>query len=251
MPFTVSHVAAVLPVIGRSGRLPAAALVIGSMAPDVPWFFTGGRGAGLTHSALGVLTVDLVVGLAAVLVWWRWLHAPVRDLAPPRIGERLPVPRAVTPGLLPWAAVAVVVGAVTHVVWDGFTHAGRWGVDLVPWLRAEHLGLPGYKWAQFASGMIGGLVVVLFCARHLSRAVPDRSALRSSDRQRRAAWALVAGTGGLGALVGVLGAAGSLESALFGAVTRGGAAAAVGTVGVCVWWWTAAVSSRPVEVGRR
>ena len=45
MPFTVSHVAAVLPVVGRSGRLPAAALVIGSMAPDYPWFLTRGRTA--------------------------------------------------------------------------------------------------------------------------------------------------------------------------------------------------------------
>ena len=46
MPFTVSHVAAVLPVVGRSERLPAAALVIGSMAPDYPWFLTRGRTAG-------------------------------------------------------------------------------------------------------------------------------------------------------------------------------------------------------------
>ena len=54
MPFTVSHVAAVLPVVGRSGRLPAAALVIGSMAPDYPWFLTRGRTARLSHSLLGI-----------------------------------------------------------------------------------------------------------------------------------------------------------------------------------------------------
>ncbi len=103
MPFTVSHVAAVLPVVGRSGRLPAAALVIGSMAPDYPWFLTRGRTAGFSHSLLGVVTVDLAVGLLAVVLWRRWAQAPVRDLVPRAVGERLPQPPGLATRDLPWA----------------------------------------------------------------------------------------------------------------------------------------------------
>lgn len=238
MPFTVSHVAAVLPVVGRSRRLPAAALVVGSMAPDYPWFLTRGRTAAFSHSLLGVVTVDLLVGVAAVLLWRRWAQAPVRDLVPRWLGERLRAPVATTARDLPWVALAVVVGALTHVLWDSFTHAGRWGVAAVPWLHTEHLGLPGYKWAQFVSGVVGGLVVLVWGLVRLSRTPADPVGLRSSPGQRSGAWAVVAAAAVLGAVLGVvLRRADTLEAALFGAVTLGGAAAALGTVVVCVHWW--------------
>ena len=39
MPFTPSHVAAILPLAGRRDRgLPLAALAAGSMSPDLPYF---------------------------------------------------------------------------------------------------------------------------------------------------------------------------------------------------------------------
>jgi len=250
MPFTVSHVAAVLPVVGRSGRLPAAALVIGSMAPDYPWFLTRGRTAGLSHSLLGIVTVDLAVGLLAFVVWRRWAQAPVRDLVPRVVGERLPRPPGLAGRDLPWAAVAVVLGALTHVVWDSFTHAGRWGVDLVPWLHTEHLGLPGYTWAQYASGLLGLLVLLLWGLRHLRAADPDADGLRSTDRDRWTAWCLVAAGALVGVLVGLLRFAGSAEAALFGAVSFGGSGAAMGVVLACGLWWIR--SQRLAEVaGRR
>src|SRR6478609_5937229 len=191
MPFTVSHVAAVLPVVGRSGRLPAAALVIGSMAPDYPWFLTRGRTAGLSHSLLGIVTVDLAVGLLAFVVWRRWAQAPVRDLVPRVVGERLPRPPGLAGRDLPWAAVAVVLGALTHVVWDSFTHAGRWGVDLLPYLQEGHHGVAGWVWAQDVSSLVGLLVVVGWSVWRLARTEPDPDGLRSTTRERRSAWGLV------------------------------------------------------------
>lgn len=246
MPFTVSHVAAVLPMVGRTDRLPAAALVIGSMAPDYPWFLTGGRTASLSHSPVGVVTVDLAVGLLAVVLWRLLVQAPVRDLVPRRLGERLPRSPGVAGADLPWLALAVVVGAVTHVVWDSFTHAGRRGVDVVPWLHTEHLGLPGYKWAQFASGGLGLVVLAVWGLRRLARTVPDGEGLRSTAQQRLGAWVLV-GVGGLtGVLVALLAFSGTAERTLFRMVTLGGAAAAVGLVLACALWW--ARSSRRTEI---
>jgi hypothetical protein len=250
MPFTVSHVAAVLPVVGRSGRLPAAALVIGSMAPDYPWFLTRGRTAGFSHSLLGVVTVDLAVGLLAVVLWRRLAQAPVRDLVPRPVGERLPRPPGLATRELPWAGLAVVVGALTHVVWDSFTHAGRWGVEVVPWLHTEHLGLPGYTWAQYASGFLGLAVLVVWGRRRLAATEPDREGLRSTSGDRRSAWGVVAAGALVGVAVGLLRSAGSAEVALFGAVTFGGAGLAVGVVLACVLWWSRV--PRPAEVtGRR
>jgi hypothetical protein len=250
MPFTVSHVAAVLPVVGRSGRLPAAAMVIGSMVPDYPWFLTRGRTAGLSHSVLGLVTVDLVIGVIAVVVWRRWAQAPVRDLVPRAVGERLPQPPGLAVRDLPWVGLGVLVGALTHLVWDSFTHAGRWGVEVVPWLHTDHLGLTGFRWAQYASGLLGLLVLLVWGLRWLGAAAPDDDGLRSTGSDRRTAWSLVAAGAALGMLAGLLRPAGSAEVALFGAVTFGGAGLAVGVVLACTLWWTRV--SRPAEMlGRR
>jgi hypothetical protein len=250
MPFTVSHVAAVLPMVGRTDRLPTAALVIGSMAPDYPWFLTGGRTAGLSHSPVGVVTVDLAVGLLAVVAWRLLVQAPLRDLVPRSLGERLPRSPGVVAADLPWLALGVVVGAVTHVVWDSFTHAGRWGVDLVPWLHTEHLGLPGYTWAQFASGALGLVVLAVWGVRRLARAVPDPEGLHSSFEERRVAWALVVAGALAGVVVALLAFPGSPERTLFRVVTLGGTAAAGGLALACALWW--ARTLRPDEVsGRR
>ena len=237
MPFTVSHVAAVLPMVGRTDRLPTAALVIGSMAPDYPWVLTGGRTAGLSPRPVGVVTVDLAVGLLAVVAWRLLVQAPLRDLVPRGLGERLPRSPGVVAADLPWLALGVVVGAVTHVVWDSFTHAGRWAVDLVPWLHTEHLGLPGYKWAQFACGVLGLVVLAVWGLRRLARTVPDPAGLRSTADERRIAWALVAAGTLTGVVSALLAFSGTAERILFRIVTLGGAVATAGLVLACALWW--------------
>ena len=63
MPFTGSHPAAVLPLLRTP--LPASALVAGSIAPDVP-FYLPVELPWATHTALAVVTVDLLV---AALAW--------------------------------------------------------------------------------------------------------------------------------------------------------------------------------------
>jgi hypothetical protein len=237
VPFTVSHVAAVLPAVGRSDRLPAAALVIGSMTPDYPWFLTHGRTSGLSHSVLGLVTVDLAVGMLAVVLWWRWAQAPVRDLVPRPLGTRLPQARGLAGRRLPDAALAVVVGALTHLVWDSFTHEGRWGVELVPWLRDAQGSRAGYGWAQDASSVVGLAVLGIWAARRLARTPPDPAELRSTPRERLAAGTCVVVCGVVGALAGVVPFPGSLLTAVFGVVAFGGAALLVGLVVVCALWW--------------
>lgn len=245
MPFTPAHVAAVLPLVGRTPYLPSAALVAGAMTPDYPWFLTGGRTAGLSHSAVGVLTVDLAVGVLAVLAWRRLAHEPVRDLLPPVLGHRLPEAAPTPARDVPWVALGVLVGAATHVVWDSFTHSGRWGVDLVPWLAATHGALPGYKWAQYLGGALGLLAVTGWGLRRLVRAVPAAPRCSAGTGVRLLAAGLVAAGLVVGVVVGVTRALlPTVESALFGAVTRGVLGAGLGALaGVALWW----VASRPRE----
>lgn len=167
MPVTLAHPAAVLPLRGLG--LPLSALVIGSMAPDLPVL---GRTWGLyelTHSVLGIVTLDLLVTLALLAFWDGWGRDALVDTAPAPVRDRLPARDRV--GHRAWllAPIAAILGSTTHVVWDAFTHEGRWGVRHVAWLQETHGPLPGQQWAQFASGVVGLLVTVLAIAGYVAR----------------------------------------------------------------------------------
>src|SRR3954469_7753504 len=83
VPFTISHAAAVLP-LGRT-RLPMAALMIGSMAPDFAYFLPTElglpAGAGLlSHSVSGLFSFCWPVALCVWLLFVHVLEAPTRAL---------------------------------------------------------------------------------------------------------------------------------------------------------------------------
>jgi hypothetical protein len=61
--------------------------------------------------------------------------------------------------------VAVVLGALTHVVWDAFTHSGMWGTRMLPWLSTSVGGLALYRWLHVASSVIGLAGLAWFAVR--------------------------------------------------------------------------------------
>ncbi|WP_124443237.1 DUF4184 family protein, partial [Streptomyces sp. NL15-2K] len=164
MPFTLSHAAAVLPAVrtdgtGR-GRLVPAVLVAGSFAPDMTYYaasvLSGAMEFGeFTHSFPGVLTVDVLVAWALVGLWLL-VREPLVALLPRawqgRVAAllRCGAPRArVRPVSVAWWYVSAALGALTHVVWDAFTHLDRWGMRVFPVLGREVAGSPLYWYLQY------------------------------------------------------------------------------------------------------
>ncbi|MFF4605573.1 DUF4184 family protein [Streptomyces sp. NPDC001339] len=172
MPFTLSHAAAVLPVMRRTGAargpLVASALVAGAFAPDMTYYadsvVPGGMEFGtFTHSLPGALTVDVLVTVALV-AGWLLVREPVLALLPrawrgrvcawvrgrpwqPRGGRELAV-------LAARFTVSAVLGSATHVVWDSFTHVGRWGTRLVPGLDGVMGGVPAATYVQYGTSAV-------------------------------------------------------------------------------------------------
>jgi len=200
MPFTASHAAIVLPFL-RTPLLPAA-LVIGSMAPDLPYFVPFDTHRDLTHTLLGVVTIDLGIGLVVLALWWSLLRAPVLDLAPTWLSERMPqrTPRTNKVAFAGLVVASLVIGSLTHIVWDSFTHPGE-VVDAIPLLNTQVGPLVLHKWLQHTSSLVGLAAIAVWTAAWLrrTRRVPGQRTV--GTRARYAAWGLVGATFVVAALI--------------------------------------------------
>jgi hypothetical protein len=158
VPFTLAHPAVVVP-LRRWGVL--SALVVGSMTPDTVYFLPLRVSQPASHSIAGVFWFCLPVGLLAYAVFHLLLKVPAVALLPVAVQRRLPT---VTPGFPPVSAIAVVlsivVGALTHVGWDAFTHAETLPVRVLPSLRTHLFTISDFEVAvwkllQHASTIAG------------------------------------------------------------------------------------------------
>ncbi len=192
MPFTPSHVAAVLPFARTP--LPPAGLVIGSMVPDLPYFVPIGLSRELTHSPLGAVIADLPMGVACVVLWALVLRAPLLDFAPRWLHARFPSPRSTRPALrlVLLMLAALLVGIATHLVWDAFTHPDGWVVMHVDLFRAQLGPFAVSRWLQYASSAVGLAVLAVWVLRWVRRtAAVSRPYRRTGARGRVVAWLAV------------------------------------------------------------
>ncbi|WP_250289842.1 DUF4184 family protein [Streptomyces atroolivaceus] len=188
MPFTLSHAAAVLPGIRRSGTgrgpLVASALVAGSFAPDITYYAdTAVPGAmefgEVTHAVWGVFTLDVLIA-GALVALWLMLREPLVALLPEAARGRVHAfvrGRRREPGApafpdAVWFVLSAVIGAGTHVVWDSFTHHDRWGTELIPLLDRSVGGYPVFQVVQYGSSAVAAVVLVWFTHTGLRRVGP-------------------------------------------------------------------------------
>ena len=116
---------------------------------------------------------------------------------------RCGTPRArVTPSLfLRWYASAAL-GALTHVVWDAFTHHDRWGVRLFPVLDSELRGSPLYWYLQYGGSALAAVIIAgfVYYALRRTRAGRPTGVPVLSVRDRWLACAVIGGCATVGAV---------------------------------------------------
>ena len=186
MPFTISHAAAVLPFskLGKSG-LPLAAMMIGSMSPDFAYFLPESLAQTSRHDLEGILFFCWPASLVLWLLFVHVIEGPTIELLP--AAWRARVPRSdttVSLKALALASIAVVLGAMTHVAWDAFTHANTPMTEVFPALRAEVFTVRGrsirvYLVLQYVSSVVGLLALALWALK-LRRAAPQVRSIHES-----------------------------------------------------------------------
>lgn len=209
MPWTFAHPAAILPLRPLCPRgLSWPALVLGSMAPDLSYYVgLHGWASAFCHTPLGVVTACLPLSLLLLALLLRFPHPLTVLLTEPHralVRSHLqPSPHAAGRALAV-AALSILLGAATHLLWDSFTHDGRWGAELLPALKAPLLHALDRQFhvthlLQHLSTAVGVVALALVYRRAL-RGCPPAAPSPQDARRRRLLMACLATAVAVGAL---------------------------------------------------
>jgi hypothetical protein len=114
-----------------------AALVLGTTTPDYEYFLHLNTVGRFAHTLPGLFLV-CPAGWVSLWLFDRFGRHGVATLLP--TAWQLPPVPASPYRVLPTSS-ALLLGAVSHVIWDGFTHASGWGVALLPGLVLATAGI--------------------------------------------------------------------------------------------------------------
>jgi hypothetical protein len=235
--------------------------VIGSMGPDLFYYVPLPISREYTHSLTGVFTVDLALGIVGFFLWQLVFRRPLFDFMPLYVRRKLASLRSdgIRPRGAAWWKVAlliiasVLLGTLTHVFWDSFTHAGA-TVSTVGWLQQQWGPLPAYRWAQYFSSVFGAVAVVWWAAVWLRRArSTDAAPTRLTSGLRIAAWVCLVIVGvGVFATIWVHGLFTGLSALnsglLFRSATVAIACAGLVAIGWTIAWWVRRSRAAPLSV---
>ena len=174
MPFTFAHPAILLPFKKHIKRhLSASALIIGCIVPDFEYFIRLRITSEISHSIIGMFLFNLPIGLLLHLLFHLIIKQPLTNNSPSFLKERLTVFTSKTPNYstkqLLKVAVSILLGAISHVVWDALTHQHGFFVQASCFLQSN-LSFRGYdisiyKLLQHFSTFIGFVAISHFIAQ--------------------------------------------------------------------------------------
>ncbi len=166
MPFTISHAGFVLPLRGRVSAHVLCGLIVGSVAPDFPYFVRAFGVASFAHTVLGAVCVSVPIGWALCLIF-RLSFRRITLLLPRPHADFIAawgLDRAVPKHGFIAIGGAIFGGAMFHNFCDSFTHKSGVAVSMFPVLSREVFSiggepLPLFRILQY-SGSILGLMMI-------------------------------------------------------------------------------------------
>ena len=170
MPMTAAHPLAVLPL--RRWRLDTTCLVVGSMSPDFEYFLRAELISNVSHTLLGLLYFCVPITIAAAFLFHRVLKGPTLRVAPWRGRFAVFAGRPWPTQPLWILAVSALIGAATHYLWDGITHAEGYGPQHLAFLRTDVHGFALHRIIQHTSTVVGLTILTVVVGRALARVTP-------------------------------------------------------------------------------
>ncbi len=167
MPFTLAHPAILLP-LDKSKNFSLTALIAGSMVPDFEFFFQMREVENIGHHWYGIPLFDLPVAVLSCYAFHNLLkHLLVINLP---ASYRNKFIATLSFNWNTYASVnklkvflSLLVGVLSHITWDAFTHSDGFFVVLMPVLSDQITiagnQVPVYFLLQIFSSIVGMGVV--------------------------------------------------------------------------------------------
>lgn len=169
MPFTFSHPAIILPLTFLPRQwYSLTGLVVGSLTPDFEYFLRMRIQSNYSHTLGGLFWFDLPLGVLLAFIFHNMVRDSLFDNLPSILNSRLSKFKQ-----FHWNSyfknnwlvviISVLIGAVSHIVWDSFTHEHGYFVQTIPALTntVHFFGrqILVMKIIQHSSTLLGGFLI--------------------------------------------------------------------------------------------
>ncbi|MCG9791634.1 DUF4184 family protein [Flavobacterium algicola] len=166
MPFTFSHAAAVLPFL-KNEKVSISALIVGSISPDLEYFFKMTLNSERSHTFLGIFTVDLPLGMLLLFMFHLLIKKALLQNLPNFIQAR-------TQELLhsDWihyfknnfftVLLSFIFGTLTHFLLDSLTHNNGYFVTRYSFYSAPVLEIPLFGYVYRFMSFFGLVYLVYY-----------------------------------------------------------------------------------------
>ncbi|MES2279536.1 MAG: DUF4184 family protein [Bacteroidota bacterium] len=169
MPFTFAHPAIVLPFGRLSKRwVSLTGLVAGSMTPDFEYFIRMRVSSIYSHTWPGLFWFDLPLGFMLVLLYQSLVKDKLIIYLPNWLNRRFSSFNDHPNYSFIYFLIIVVsvwLGALSHLLWDAFTHPEGYFIRVIPALSRTiillHRPVYIYKILQHGSTIIGFAIILL------------------------------------------------------------------------------------------
>lgn len=176
MPFTLAHpIASYLFKFGITRNyLSLTGLILGCMAPDFEYFLRMRMYGEWGHQWSGIVLLDLPVALILALLIHCIIRDPVIQHLPLALKQRFSIYAEQVVPITQWRyylvlCMSIILGALTHIVWDSFTHVSGYFVERYAVFRHQLTILNHpvyvYKLLQHGSSLLGLGLIALYVYR--------------------------------------------------------------------------------------
>lgn len=146
----------------------------GSVAPDFEYFLRLKAITHYSHTWKGIFWFDLPLSIALILVFHLIVKRPLIGSLPEFLSSRL-VAFEHTDWMnyfrrnVPTVVISVIIGAASHIIWDGFTHENGMFLERFSILTHEYSiagrSMKLYSILQYASSAFGAGLILLVILR--------------------------------------------------------------------------------------
>ncbi|WP_170074562.1 DUF4184 family protein [Paraclostridium dentum] len=169
MPFTLAHPAVV--IFSKNKNFNLLGLILGSMAPDFIYFLLFNPSSNLGHTLLGFIILNLPICFLLNYLILKFIKNPFIINLPYKICNYYTYLinydfNFKSPKDIFVFTYSCIVGMLTHIIWDAFTHkTGYFVVNINLLKESIHIlgyQVPFFKLLQHGSTLLGFFVILYY-----------------------------------------------------------------------------------------